>query len=258
MEDAHLMSSPLSEKYINDHGEIGRNQDLTPVMGMKFRCYEDAREFYNRYALGVGFGTKIKSSWPHKKTKESIMVVFVCCRRVLKMKKKNALYRRPTKKTGCGAYMRVKPNRISQKEMQKAMHIYFTRMQQRNSNFFYLMDLDNEGHLRNVFWADARSRAAYGYFGDVVTFDTTYLTNRYDMSFAPFVGVNHHGQSVLLGCGLLADETIESFIWMFKTWLIAMSGHPPNAIITDQCKAMQRAIAVVFPKARHRLCLWHI
>ncbi|KAF8396981.1 hypothetical protein HHK36_018619 [Tetracentron sinense] len=140
----------------------------------------------------------------------------------------------------------------------EAMHIYFTRMQQRNSNFFYLMDLDNEGHLRNVFWADARSRAAYGYFGDVVTFDTTYLTNRYDMSFAPFVGVNHHGQSVLLGCGLLADETIESFIWMFKAWLIAMSGHPPNAIITDQCKAMQRAIAVVFPKARHRLCLWHI
>ncbi|KAF8398856.1 hypothetical protein HHK36_014720 [Tetracentron sinense] len=140
----------------------------------------------------------------------------------------------------------------------EAMHIYFTRMQQRNSNFFYLMDLDNEGHLRNVFWADARSRAAYSYSGNVVTFDTTYLTNRYDMSFAPFVGVNHHGQSVLLGCGLLADETIESFIWMFKAWLIAMSGRPPNAIITYQCKAMQRAIAEVFPKARHRLCLWHI
>jgi hypothetical protein len=28
---------------------------------------------------------------------------------------------------------------------------------------------------------------------------TTYLTNRYDMPFAPFVGVNHHGQSILLG-----------------------------------------------------------
>ncbi|KAF8404444.1 hypothetical protein HHK36_009329 [Tetracentron sinense] len=123
----------------------------------------------------------------------------------------------------------------------EAMQIYFTRMQQRNSNFFYLMDLDNEGHLWNAFWADARSRAAYGYFSDVVTFDTTYLTNRYDMSFAPFVRVNHH--VVLLGCGLLVDETIEPFIWMFKAWLIAMSGRPPNSIITDQCKAMQRAIA---------------
>ena len=60
------------------------------------------------------------------------------------------------------------------------------------------MDINEEGRLRNVFWADARSRAAYEEFGDVVTFDTTYLTNKYDMPFAPFVGVNHHGQSILL------------------------------------------------------------
>jgi hypothetical protein len=39
-----------------------------------------------------------------------------------------------------------------------------------------------------------------------VTFDTTYLTNKYHMPFAPFVSVNHHGESVLLGCGLLSNE----------------------------------------------------
>ena len=38
------------------------------------------------------------------------------------------------------------------------------------------------------------SRTTYKDFEDVVTFDTTYLTNKYDMSFAHFVGVNHHGQ----------------------------------------------------------------
>ena len=37
-----------------------------------------------------------------------------------------------------------------------------------------------------------------------------------------------------------------------------MSGCPPNAIITDQDKAMQNAIGIVFPKVRHRWCLWHI
>ncbi|KAH9728856.1 protein FAR1-RELATED SEQUENCE [Citrus sinensis] len=31
------------------------------------------------------------------------------------------------------------------------------------------------------------SRAVYKYFEDVITFDTTYLTNKYDMPFAPFV-----------------------------------------------------------------------
>jgi len=48
-------------------------------------------------------------------------------------------------------------------------------------------------------------------FGDVVSFDTTYLTNKYDMRFAPFVGVNHHGQSILLGCGLLSLEDTSTF-----------------------------------------------
>lgn len=58
------------------------------------------------------------------------------------------------------------------------------------------MDVDDKSQLRNVFWADARSRGAYEYFGEAITFDTTYLTNKYDMPFAPFLGVNHHGQSI--------------------------------------------------------------
>ncbi|KAL4315129.1 hypothetical protein AHAS_Ahas15G0154200 [Arachis hypogaea] len=32
-----------------------------------------------------------------------------------------------------------------------------------------------------------------------MTFDTTYKTNRYDMPFGFFIGVNHHGMSTLLG-----------------------------------------------------------
>ncbi|KAG8387218.1 hypothetical protein BUALT_Bualt03G0230400 [Buddleja alternifolia] len=140
----------------------------------------------------------------------------------------------------------------------QAMYDYFCHMQMKNQKFFYLLDFDDESRLKNIFWADARSRVAYEFFGDAITFDTTYLTNKYDMPFAPFVGVNQHGQSVLLGCGLLADETTESFVWLFNAWLTCMGGRAPHAIITDQCKAMQIAIAQVFPRARHRLCLWHI
>ncbi|XP_042944603.1 protein FAR1-RELATED SEQUENCE 5-like [Carya illinoinensis] len=120
------------------------------------------------------------------------------------------------------------------------------------------MDLDDEGRLRNVFWADPRSRAAYKYFDDVVTFDTTYLTNRYGMPFAPFIGVNHHGQSILLGAGLISNEDTETFTWLFQTWLQCMDGIAPKAIITDQDRAMKNAIALVFPETRHRFCLWHI
>ena len=31
------------------------------------------------------------------------------------------------------------------------------------------------------FWVDVQSRIAYHYYGDVVTFDATYNSNKYDM-----------------------------------------------------------------------------
>ncbi|XP_058219580.1 protein FAR1-RELATED SEQUENCE 5-like [Rhododendron vialii] len=120
------------------------------------------------------------------------------------------------------------------------------------------MDLDDKGQLVNVLWADARSRAACKEFGDVVSFDTTYLVNKYDMPFAPFVGVNHHGQSILLGCGLISHEDTKSFSWLFRTWMTCMWGCAPKALITDQCMAMKNAIEEVFPHTRHRWCIWHI
>ncbi|XP_048127783.1 protein FAR-RED ELONGATED HYPOCOTYL 3-like [Rhodamnia argentea] len=66
--------------------------------------------------------------------------------------------------------------------------------------------MDEEGRLRNVFWADARSRAAYESFGDVLFFDTTYLTDKYDLPLTPFVGVNHHGLSATQ-----RNESVDAF-----------------------------------------------
>nr|XP_043633675.1 protein FAR-RED IMPAIRED RESPONSE 1-like [Erigeron canadensis] len=140
----------------------------------------------------------------------------------------------------------------------EAIQSYFTKVQSSDRDFFYMWDLDDENRLKSLFWADARCRAAYEEFGDVITFDTTYLTNEYEMPMAPFVGVNHHGQSILLGCGLISNEDNETFTWLFRSWLACMSGRPPQAIITYQDQAMKNAIQNVFPDARHRWCLWHI
>ncbi|XP_019425467.1 PREDICTED: protein FAR1-RELATED SEQUENCE 6-like [Lupinus angustifolius] len=133
----------------------------------------------------------------------------------------------------------------------QAIYNFLCRMQLTNPNFFYLMDFNMEGHLRNAFWVDARSRAACGYFGDVIFFDNTYLSNKYEVPLVAFVGINHHGQSVLLGCGLLAGETTESYIWLFKTWVTCMAGCSPQTVITDRCKALQSAIVEVFPRSQH-------
>ncbi|KAL5707579.1 hypothetical protein ACHQM5_018468 [Ranunculus cassubicifolius] len=135
---------------------------------------------------------------------------------------------------------------------------YFKRMQAENPGFFYAIQLDDENHMTNVFWADARSRTAYTHFGDAVTFDTMYRPNQYRVPFAPFTGVNHHGQTVLFGCALIFDESESSFLWLFRTWLEAMSNCAPQSITTDQDRAIQAAVNHVFPQTRHCICKWHI
>ncbi|XP_004305996.1 PREDICTED: protein FAR-RED IMPAIRED RESPONSE 1-like [Fragaria vesca subsp. vesca] len=112
--------------------------------------------------------------------------------------------------------------------------------------------------ITHIFWADAISRRSYKFYGDVVIFDTTYNTNAYSLIFAPLVGVNNHGQTIILACAFLSNETTGSFTWFFKEFLKAMPGDAPRMIITDQDPAMTKAISEVLPQTFHRYCSWHI
>jgi hypothetical protein len=77
-----------------------------------------------------------------------------------------------------------------------------------------------------MFWAHGGSVLSYQSFGDVVTFDTTYRTNLYNLPFGLFVGVNHHYQSIMFGAVLLTEETTEAFRWAFRAFVDAMGLHP--------------------------------
>uniref|UniRef100_A0A2P2LWT8 Protein FAR1-RELATED SEQUENCE n=2 Tax=Rhizophora mucronata TaxID=61149 RepID=A0A2P2LWT8_RHIMU len=135
---------------------------------------------------------------------------------------------------------------------------YFKRIKKENSNFFYAIDLNEELRLRNVFWVDAKSRNDYISFRDVVSFDTFYVKYHEKLPFAPFIGVNHHCQPILLGCAFVADESQSTFVWLMKTWLRAMGGQAPKVIITDVDRSLKAAIEEVFPNTRHCFSLWHI
>jgi hypothetical protein len=79
-------------------------------------------------------------------------------------------------------------------------------------NFFYVVDLNEKGYMRNLFWTDARSRVASAYFCDVIASDTVCLTYKFEAPLVAFIGENHH--AIHLGFGLLAGETTESYAWL--------------------------------------------
>ena len=70
-------------------------------------------------------------------------------------------------------------------------------------------------------------------FGDLVVFDTTYRTNKYDMICVPFVRMNHHSKNVMFCCGFLMNEKIGSFVWLFKAFLKSMGRKHPITVMID-------------------------
>ncbi|RYR64706.1 hypothetical protein Ahy_A03g010770 [Arachis hypogaea] len=229
-----------------------------PKVGMLFGTLEEARQFYYNYANKVGFEPHIRNTNFHKNGKTPINQSIQCNRDGYRTKKNPVTHRSNTvSSVHCKARIYVKLDielekwilskaladeaggRSNLKFLEKdvrnyisgklringddtdaqEMLDYFTRMKEQNPNFFYDICLYSDNSLKHAFWADARSRAAYEYFGDVVSFDTTYKLNKYEMPVAAFVGVNHHGRSCLFGCALLGNEETESFEWLMQTFI---------------------------------------
>jgi zinc finger SWIM domain-containing protein 3 len=70
--------------------------------------------------------------------------------------------------------------------------------------------------------------------GDVVTFDTTFGTNKEYRPFGVFLGLNQFRETTIFGAALLFDETFASFKWLFQSFLATHNGRQPRTIYTDQ------------------------
>jgi len=135
---------------------------------------------------------------------------------------------------------------------------YLEKKTSNEEKFFYSIQVDDDDLITNIFWTDSKMVADYEVYGDVVCFDTTYRKLNDGRPFGLLVGVNNHKKTIIFGAALLYDETAESFVWLFNTFLAAMSGKKPQTILTDEDAAMAKAIKIVLPESHHRICVWHI
>jgi hypothetical protein len=89
----------------------------------------------------------------------------------------------------------------------------------------------------------------YAHFDDVITFDTTFGTNKDCKPLGVFVRFNQCREMVIFEAALLYDETESSFKWLFEAFLEAHKQKHPRTIYTDQDMSMKNAISMVFPNS---------
>ncbi|KAK1394594.1 hypothetical protein POM88_013650 [Heracleum sosnowskyi] len=187
------------------------SDQLEPVLGQVFSTVHQAYDFYNIYALHKGSGIRMGDLIKSRATKEVIRKKIVCCKEEKKYMAdkrqvgKDVKHRRDTR-TGCQAKMEISMkngdwlvdkfcdvhNHDLTRTPSKITKVVNVNQAVDESHYF-TMNIAKDGTVRSVFWADGISRSSYLQFGDVVIFDVTYKTNKFKMSFAPFIGVNHHG-----------------------------------------------------------------
>jgi hypothetical protein len=112
---------------------------------------------------------------------------------------------------------------------------FFQNCKQENEYFYWDAQTDMDtGRKNNIFWSHASQHVECHDFGDVITFDTTHMTNKNRMPLATFVGSNHQLQNVVFGQALLRDEMVHSFTWLFKTFKTCLGGDEPHVLLTGQ------------------------
>ncbi|XP_074314778.1 protein FAR1-RELATED SEQUENCE 5-like [Silene latifolia] len=135
---------------------------------------------------------------------------------------------------------------------------HFEDKRDTNQGFYIAYEVNSGKCLVRAFWCDVESRRNYSLFGDYITYDPTYSTNKYCIVFTPFTSVDHHKRSVTFAAALLFHKDEDSFKWVFEKFLDAMGQREPHCIITDQCAGIMLGLRAVFKHARRRYCMWHI
>jgi hypothetical protein len=99
---------------------------------------------------------------------------------------------------------------LTHNDMMEALS-FFSKKRVENPKFYSSFQLDSSNKVQSVFWADDKSKEYYEICGECISFDTTFLKNKYNLPFAPIVGVSPHGNTYLFACALIVNEREKSF-----------------------------------------------
>jgi hypothetical protein len=112
-----------------------------------------------------------------------------------------------------------------------------------------------DGAVSGLFYTHKESVKLAKRFCSVFVMDCTYKTNRFGMPLLNIVGITSTFSTFNAGFAFLRMETCEEYTWALEAFSSIVR---PKLIATDRELALMNAISIVFPSARHILCMWHI
>ncbi|XP_074327584.1 protein FAR1-RELATED SEQUENCE 5-like [Apium graveolens] len=119
----------------------------------------------------------------------------------------------------------------------------FKHIHDKSKSFYYAYDVDSDGRLTKLFWADSIGRRNFESYGNAISFDAIFDTNRYNLIFAPFTSVDKHDKCITFASCLLSHESVAEYSWAF--------GHLVS--VRDVFSDVNGLV-----RSKHRLCIWHI
>nr|GEV45997.1 protein FAR1-related sequence 5-like [Tanacetum cinerariifolium] len=252
-------------------------EDEKPKLGDIFDTFDDGYNMYKVYSDKCRFNIR-KSGI--KRYKGKVTHRYVLCNKAGKLRSKfdiNTLKEADTndeEKNGptlahrlkvalMGGYDKVRGTPDDYRNFKRAVNLFIRDrdaqmiVDKMINRKLHVLEFSFEHHvlhdeLVSRFWADDTMKCNYVVFSDVVSFDATFRTNKYNFVFVPFTGIDHNQKCVTFGSALLSDETEDSYCWMLKAFLKVHQKQPTLAL-TDQDVALRNVVVTMFPDSKHRL-----
>ncbi|XP_019168238.1 PREDICTED: protein FAR1-RELATED SEQUENCE 5-like [Ipomoea nil] len=195
-------------------------QSLKPYRGQHFENVEQAVEFYKKYAQEINRKLDIG----HKVFIANCGKINIGATTAFKIF--NEMGGGANMGLTCVEFRNCKRDvnaKFDEADAQAVIDKY-AKKQALYPSFTFEYDVDEENQLRRVFWADQTAKTQYNCFGDMVSIDATYRTNRYKLVFVPFTGIDNHKKRVTFAAGLIAKEDIASYVWLLDAFKRCMVG----------------------------------
>ncbi|CAB4420234.1 unnamed protein product [Rhizophagus irregularis] len=164
------------------------------------------------------------------------------------------------KKNLYNAIQKFQGVRIHDETDAATMLLYLLKQREDDPDYVVIPRLEGPANeLTGLFWMTSyQCNDLWPKFHDVIVYDTTSKTNRYEMALSLFVAIDNNYKSRIIAQALTKYENQGDFNWILQCTLLATNDFPPKVLFTDSDPAIIAAVQVVYPQTRHLLCVYHL